>query len=71
MGDLKSHDLQASYSIIHGLEVFHVSGLNFACQLISNTGGLKSHDLQASSRKLEVNFGLRIFASKLIALGNY
>ena len=30
--------------IKHGLEIVHVGGLNFACQLTSNVGGLKSPD---------------------------
>ena len=28
----------------HGLEVVHVSGLNFACELTSNAGGLEQAD---------------------------
>ena len=33
VGGFMSHDSQALYSIYHGLEVVHVSGLNFECQL--------------------------------------
>ena len=44
-----THDASSLGQIKRGLEVVYISGLNFACQLISNGGGFKSHDTQAST----------------------
>ena len=44
-----AHDASSLGQIKHGLEIVHVSGLNFACQLTSNVGGFKSHDSRAST----------------------
>ena len=44
-----THDASSLGQIKHGLGIGHVSGLNFACQLISNAGGFKLHDSKAST----------------------
>ena len=44
-----AHDASSLSQKNHGLEVLHVSGLNFACQLSFNAGGFKSLDSQAST----------------------
>ena len=44
-----THDASSLGQIKHGLEIVHMSGLNFACQLTSNVGGFKSHDSYAST----------------------
>ena len=59
-----TNDASSLGLINHGLGISHVSGLNFACQLISNIGGFKSNDSQASTC---FSLGYAILASKLIA----
>ena len=44
-----NHDASYLAQIKHGLEIVHVSCLNFACRLTSNVGGFKSHDSKAST----------------------
>ena len=42
-----THDATSLGQIKHGLEIAHMSGLNFACQLTSIVGNLKSIDPKA------------------------
>ena len=59
VGGLKSHDSQATYSIYHGLEVVHISGLSSRASLAQMPVALrrlswfhlKLHDVQLPRRK--------------------
>ena len=42
-----TYDASSLGQIHRGLEIFHVSGLNFACELTSDAGGSKPYDSQA------------------------